>query len=75
MSEPTAPHVTSMVVWDVSSPASVGRPVTAKIGVRCAVGCSLAGYEVEVRDAGRLAADARSAPRRLTAPTVSTGRN
>lgn len=50
MSEETTPHATSMVVWDVPSPAAVGRTVTAKIGVRCEAGCILAGHNVEVRD-------------------------
>ena len=47
---PLAPHETSMVVWDVPSPAAADNPVAVKVGVQCAVGCCLAGQVVDVRD-------------------------
>jgi hypothetical protein len=49
-SVPCAPHATSLVVWDVPSPAAAGTPATVKVGVQCAIGCCLAGQVVEVRD-------------------------
>ena len=47
---PSAPHATSMVVWDVPSPAAADTPATVKVGVQCAVGCCLSGQVVEVRE-------------------------
>jgi hypothetical protein len=46
-----ATHEISVLVWDGPSPARVGAPATATVGVRCSQGCSLAGQAVEVRDA------------------------
>ena len=46
----SAPHATSMVVWDVPSPAAVDAPAAVKVGVQCIRGCCLAGLVVEVRD-------------------------
>jgi hypothetical protein len=47
---PDPPHSTSMVVWDVPSPAAANTVATVKVGVQCAEGCSLAGQIVELRD-------------------------
>lgn len=46
------PHDVDVLVWDGPSPARVGTPATATVGVRCSQGCSLAGETVEIRDAG-----------------------
>ena len=46
----TIPHACSLAVWDVPSPVSQAGTFDVKVGVRCAVGCQLAGAEVEVRD-------------------------
>lgn len=37
-------------MWDVPSPAVIGRPFRIKVGVTCAAGCTLEALEVEVRD-------------------------
>lgn len=47
---PSAPHATSMVVWDVPSPAAADTPARVRVGVQCTVGCCLAGQSVEVRE-------------------------
>ncbi len=46
----TAPHPTSIAVWSVPSPVVVRRRFTARVGVKCAAGCPLAGRSVVVRD-------------------------
>ena len=43
-------HATSMVVWDVPSPAGADTPATVKVGVQCSAGCCLSGQVVEVRE-------------------------
>jgi hypothetical protein len=44
------PHGTSLAVWDLPTPAIVGRPFEVKIGARCAEGCRLHGREIAVYD-------------------------
>jgi hypothetical protein len=56
----TVPHKTSMAVWDVRSPAAAGTCITAKVGLRCTVGCRLTGQRVDVLDeSGARVGDAR----------------
>lgn len=44
------PHAISMAVWDVPSPLVVNTAFKLKVGVKCGVGCNLAGEEVEIYD-------------------------
>jgi hypothetical protein len=46
----TKPHMASIAVWDVPSPIVVDTPFSVKVGVKCSIGCSVAGGLVEVRD-------------------------
>src|SRR5206468_2293228 len=48
--EPEEPltHHTSLAVWDVTSPAVIGRRVTLKAGVACPAGCDLTGTRIDV---------------------------
>jgi hypothetical protein len=43
-------HDASVAVWDVPSPAVIGRPFRIKAGVTCSAGCALDGLDIEVRD-------------------------
>jgi len=45
-------HATSIAVWDLTSPAVVGRRPTLKVGVSCASGCNLSGSSVDVCNDG-----------------------
>ena len=45
-----AAHATSIAVWDVGSPVILDTDFKIKVGVKCALGCSLAGQAVEVFD-------------------------
>jgi hypothetical protein len=42
------PHTISLAAWDLPLPLVRGRRSTIKVGARCAIGCALAGQEVEV---------------------------
>ncbi len=44
------PHATSMAVWDVGSPVILDTDFTIKVGVKCTLGCSLAGQPVTIHD-------------------------
>jgi hypothetical protein len=46
----TIPHETSMAVWDVPTPVVEQSLVRPKVGLRCSVGCNLAGRAVSVVD-------------------------
>lgn len=46
----TIPHACSLAVWDVPSRVARGAGFEVKVGVRCSVGCRLAGATVHVRD-------------------------
>jgi hypothetical protein len=48
--KPITFHATSVAVWDGPSPASIGLPARARVGVRCAKGCCLEGHTVQIRD-------------------------
>ncbi len=48
----TAPHETSMAVWDTRTPAVVDSPITVRVGLACAEGCRLSGRIVQVTDDG-----------------------
>ena len=48
--EATAPHPTSIAVWDVPSPVVVNDRFTVQVGVKCSAGCPLAGRSVVVRN-------------------------
>ncbi|SHN83187.1 hypothetical protein [Desulfitobacterium chlororespirans] len=41
-------HVTSMAVWDVTSPAVVNDHIKFKVGVKCSADCRLAEREIEI---------------------------
>lgn len=76
--EAQAPHVTSVAVWGAPSPVAAGRRFTVTVGVKCAVGCPLAGQPVVIRDEtghdvgrGTLGAEPRAGTRALYAATVS----
>lgn len=45
-----APHATSIAVWDVGSAPIQDTDFKIKVGVKCALGCSLAGQPVAVHD-------------------------
>ena len=47
----TAPHRTSLAVWDVPSPVRIGDGFRIKVGAKSSGGCALGGAKVEVRDA------------------------
>ncbi len=44
------PHAMSMAVWDVASPLVTDTDFKLKVGVKCSVGCNLAGEEIEICD-------------------------
>jgi len=44
------PHKTSVAVWDLPTPIVIGEGFSAKIGIKCAVGCRLTGKLMEVLD-------------------------
>lgn len=44
------PHVTSTAVWDVPFPVVLDTTFKIKVGVKCSLGCKLAGSAVEVYD-------------------------
>jgi hypothetical protein len=44
------PHSTSMAVWDVPSPCTIGARFGVKVGVQCSGQCNLAGREVAIYD-------------------------
>ncbi len=44
------PHATSIAVWDISSPVILDTDFKIKVGVKCALGCSLAGQPIAVHD-------------------------
>ncbi len=44
------PHVSSIAVWDISSPIVVDTKFKVKVGVRCSIDCSLAGSMIEIYD-------------------------
>jgi hypothetical protein len=44
------PHATTMAVWDVPSPAALQSLIALKVGVKCLVGCRMAGTGVEIYD-------------------------
>jgi hypothetical protein len=52
----TIPHETSMAVWDVPTPVAGQSLVRPRAGVRCALGCSLAGRAVSVVSDGGMPA-------------------
>jgi hypothetical protein len=45
-----ANHDISLAVWDLPSPAIVGRRTVLKVGLSCPSGCSLAAAAIEIRD-------------------------
>lgn len=54
------PHSTSVTVWDVAAPVSLGTTIRLKVGVKCSSACNLEGKEVEIYDsAGTKIATAR----------------
>jgi len=46
----TEAHRTSLVIWDVPSPAVMGEPFMVKVGAKCAEECDLRGRKIEVYD-------------------------
>jgi len=46
----TAPHETSLAVWDIPSPLRLGASAKIKFGVRCAKGCPLIAQPLEILD-------------------------
>ena len=44
------PHLVSMVVWGVPSPATISTPFKVNVGAACDAGCSLLGHPVEIYD-------------------------
>ena len=76
--EAQPPHVTSVAVWGAPSPVAAGSRFTVTVGVKCAVGCPLAGQPVVIRDEaghdvgrGTLGAEPRAGTRALYAATVN----
>ena len=51
MSEPEEPsHHASIAVWDLASPAVIGRRTTLKAGIACPSGCDLTGSRIDIYD-------------------------
>jgi hypothetical protein len=46
-------HITSLAVWDLTSPVVVGRSSALKVGISCSSGCDLSGTRIDIyNDAG-----------------------
>ena len=44
------PHLISMVVWGIPSPATISSPFKVNVGAACDAGCSLLGHHIEIYD-------------------------
>jgi hypothetical protein len=55
LDEQTAPHDTSLAVWEVPAAVAAGERFAVKVGAKSSAGCALAGHRIEiVDDAGAL---------------------
>ena len=57
-------HATRLVVWEGPTAGARGTTLRFKVGIKCAVECSVAGRRVTVRDAERFAQAAETVERR-----------
>jgi hypothetical protein len=46
----TIPHVTSLAVWDIPSPVTMGERFTVAVGAKSGAGCSLVGTGIDICD-------------------------
>jgi hypothetical protein len=47
------PHKTSLAVWDIPAPVTLGGSAKLKVGVRCVDGCQLTDQEIEIQDSAQ----------------------